>query len=100
VYQNILQIDRYKASLNNLIFTDYLDFHFYQEGEFVLSIAIDEVLDKGIKPKEFLKIDFPRVPYPKDTDTFWKLVKLGRASPNTPLRKPYYRRLYYRISHD
>jgi predicted helicase len=29
------------------------------------------------KYKEFLKIDFPRVPYPKDKDTFWKLVKLG-----------------------
>lgn len=27
--------------------------------------------------KEFLKIDFPRVPYPKDKDTFWQLVKLG-----------------------
>jgi predicted helicase len=30
------------------------------------------------KYKEFLKIDFPRVPYPKDKDTFWKLVKIGR----------------------
>ena len=29
------------------------------------------------KYKEFLKIDFPRVPYPKDKDTFWNLVKLG-----------------------
>jgi len=29
------------------------------------------------KYKEFLKIDFPRVPNPKDKDTFWKLVKLG-----------------------
>ena len=29
------------------------------------------------KYKEFLKIDFPRVPYPKDKDTFWELVKLG-----------------------
>ena len=29
------------------------------------------------KYKEFLKIDFPRVPYPKDQDTFWKLAKLG-----------------------
>ena len=28
------------------------------------------------KYKEFLKIDFPRVPYPKDADTFWQLVKL------------------------
>lgn len=27
--------------------------------------------------KEFLKIDFPRVPYPKDKETFWKLVELG-----------------------
>ncbi|RCH55274.1 DNA methyltransferase [Mucilaginibacter hurinus] len=29
------------------------------------------------KYKEFLKIDFPRVPYPKDAGTFWQLVKLG-----------------------
>jgi predicted helicase len=29
------------------------------------------------KYKEFLKIDFPRVPYPKDKGTFWQLVKLG-----------------------
>lgn len=27
--------------------------------------------------KEFLKIDFPRVPYPKDKKKFWQLVKLG-----------------------
>jgi predicted helicase len=29
------------------------------------------------KYKEFLKIDFPRVPYPKNKETFWQLVKLG-----------------------
>jgi predicted helicase len=29
------------------------------------------------KYKEFLKIDFPRVPYPKDAATFWQLVNLG-----------------------
>ncbi len=29
------------------------------------------------KYKEFLKIDFPRVPYPKAKNTFWQLVKLG-----------------------
>ena len=29
------------------------------------------------KYQEFLKIDFPRIPYPKDTGTFWTLVKLG-----------------------
>ena len=27
--------------------------------------------------KEFLKIDFPRMPYPTDADTFWQLVALG-----------------------
>jgi very-short-patch-repair endonuclease len=30
------------------------------------------------KYKEFLKIDFPRVPYPKDSEIFWKLVKIGK----------------------
>lgn len=27
--------------------------------------------------KEFLKIDFPRVPYPSDAGKFWQLVRLG-----------------------
>ncbi len=30
------------------------------------------------KYKEFLKIDFPRIPSPKDENTFWNLVKLGK----------------------
>ncbi|MEZ4525652.1 MAG: type ISP restriction/modification enzyme [Desulfobacterales bacterium] len=29
------------------------------------------------KYKEFLKIDFPRVPYPKNAKIFWQLVKIG-----------------------
>lgn len=44
------QFDRYKASLNNLIFTDYLSFHLYRNGEFVTKIAIAEITEKGIKP--------------------------------------------------
>ena len=44
------QFDRYKASLGNLIFTDYLDFHLYRDGEFVTKIAIGEITDKGIVP--------------------------------------------------
>jgi predicted helicase len=27
--------------------------------------------------REFLKIDFPRIPYPVDQKSFWKLVKIG-----------------------
>ena len=30
-----------------------------------------------LKYREFLKIDFPRVPYPKDKKGFWALAKLG-----------------------
>lgn len=44
------QFDRYKASLNNIIFTDYLNFHLYREGEFVTKITIAELTPKGIKP--------------------------------------------------
>ena len=35
--------------------------------------------------KEFLKIDFPRVPYPKDAATFWQLVALGSELRKTHL---------------
>ncbi len=44
------QFDRYKASLSNLIFTDYLSFYLYREGEFVTNISIAEVSDKGVTP--------------------------------------------------
>jgi len=37
------QFDRYKASLSNLIFTDYLTFILYREGEFVTKITIGEI---------------------------------------------------------
>lgn len=45
------QFDRYKASLPNLIFTDYLDFQLYREGKFVTSICIGELTDKGVIAK-------------------------------------------------
>ena len=44
------QFDRYKSSLANLMFTDYIRFHLYQKGEFTTKIAIAEVTEKGIKP--------------------------------------------------
>jgi predicted helicase len=50
------QFDRYKASLNNLIFTDYLAFHLYRDGEFVTKVAIGEISGGEIKP---LKDNFP-----------------------------------------
>ena len=44
------QFDRYKASLNNLIFTDYLDFHLYIDGQAVRSERIGETKNGVIVP--------------------------------------------------
>jgi len=44
------QFDRYKAALNNIIFTDYVHFLFYQDGELLSRIAIGEIGSKSIKP--------------------------------------------------
>ena len=41
------QFDRYKQALDYIIFTDYLDFHLYEHGEFVDSVRIAEI--KGEK---------------------------------------------------
>ena len=41
------QFTRYKQALDYIIFTDYLDFHLYEHGEFVDSVRIAEV--KGEK---------------------------------------------------
>ncbi|MDP3927985.1 MAG: type ISP restriction/modification enzyme, partial [Bacteroidota bacterium] len=54
-----------------------------QEGSFATIDILDYIYAVLHSPtyrekyKEFLKIDFPRVPYPKDAATFWQLVKLG-----------------------
>lgn len=49
------QFDRYKASLNNIIFTNYLDFYFYQESELVAKVSIGEISGNQIKalPENF-----------------------------------------------
>jgi len=57
------QFDRYKASLNNLIFTDYIHFHFYRDGELIDKIAIGEITDKGI------------IPLPENFENFEHLLK-------------------------
>ena len=44
------QFDRYKVSLSNLIFTDYITFILYRSGQFITKIAIAELTSKGIKP--------------------------------------------------
>lgn len=43
------QFDRYKGSLENIIFTDYLNFHLYRKGQLVTKISIGEAIGKSIK---------------------------------------------------
>jgi type I restriction-modification system DNA methylase subunit len=59
------QFDRYKASLNNLIFTDYLNFHLYRDGEFVTKISIGAISTDNSKI----------VPLPENFATFENLIK-------------------------
>ncbi|MCM1004898.1 MAG: DNA methyltransferase [Prevotella sp.] len=42
------QFNRYKDSLDRIVFTDYLDFHFYINGEWKESIRIGEIHDDKI----------------------------------------------------
>ena len=44
------QFDRYKSGLTNLILTDYMDFHFYKDGEFVTKIALAKLENANIIP--------------------------------------------------
>ncbi len=57
------QFERYRASLDNLIITDYLDFHLYINGEFKTSIKIGEIVSGQI------------VPLPQNFDVFENLIK-------------------------
>ena len=49
------QFDRYKAALDNLIITDYLQFHFYKQGQLVASCYIGEISNGKIhaNPQNF-----------------------------------------------
>ena len=57
------QFDRYKASLGNILFTDYLDFHLYRDGKFITKIAIGEIHNNTI------------VSLPANFDLFTSLIK-------------------------
>ena len=57
------QFERYKASLTNLVFTDYLDFHFYRDGQLTTTVKIAEIKDGKI------------VALPENFETFVQLIK-------------------------
>lgn len=64
------QFDRYKASLSNLIFTDYLDFHLYRDGQLITTIAIATAAPNPSKGGA-LEI----VPLPQNFAAFENLIK-------------------------
>lgn len=47
--KNREQFDRYKASLDTIIFTDYLDFHLYERGEWQQSVRLAEIQGNKIR---------------------------------------------------
>ena len=47
--KNKEQFDRYKASLDTVIFTDYLDFHLYEHGEWAMSVRLAEIQGNKIR---------------------------------------------------
>ncbi|GGD86405.1 type ISP restriction/modification enzyme [Planktosalinus lacus] len=57
------QFDRYKASLPNLVFTDYIEFHFYHYQDFVCKISIAEIQNNTL------------VPLPENFKRFENLIK-------------------------
>ncbi len=70
------QFDRYRASLNNLIFTDYLNFHFYKDGNLIIQIAIAQIEGGKI------------VPLPENFDTFTQLIKNFAATISQSIKSP------------
>ena len=57
--KNKEQFDRYKASLDTIIFTDYMDFHLYEHGEWQQSVRLAEIQGNRIRlsdPDRFMAL--------------------------------------------
>ena len=70
------QFDRYKASLNNIIFTDYLNFLFYKDGELKAELAIARQNGNKIEP------------IPENFAQFTNLIKDFSQSITTTIKIP------------
>ncbi len=70
------QFDRYRASLDNLIITDYLDFHLFMEGEFKTSLKIAEIRNGRLAP------------LPEKFAAFENLIKDFCAYPGQTIKSP------------
>ena len=76
------QFDRYKSGLTNLIFTDYLEFHFYKDGEFITKIAIATLRQaQSDNPAEI-------IPIPENFDEFTHLIQNFAVTISQTIKSP------------
>ncbi len=85
------QFDRYKAGLTNLIFTDYLDFHFYKNGEFVTKIAIARLefpSSGGVSEGRGGSSSGEIIPITENFDQFTNLIKNFAETISQTIKSP------------
>ncbi|RYE59315.1 MAG: DNA methyltransferase [Sphingobacteriales bacterium] len=70
------QFDRYRSGLSNLIFTDYMDFHFYKDGALTTTIAIAKIENGNI------------VGIPENFETFENLIKNFSVTISQTIKSP------------
>ncbi len=70
------QFDRYKAALDNLIITDYLQFEFYKQGELVTRCEIGRIENDKIHAK------------PQNFDTFSSLIQNFALTVSQSIKSP------------
>ena len=70
------QFDRYKSGLSNLIFTDYMDFHFYKDGELTTTIAIAKLEDGVV------------IPQPQNFEQFKHLIENFAVTVSQTIKSP------------
>ena len=76
------QFDRYKSGLSNLIFTDYMDFHFYKDGELTTKIAIATL--RQAQDGKSVEI----VPIPENFEQFNQLIKNFAETISQTIKSP------------
>lgn len=76
------QFDRYKSGLSNLIFTDYMDFHFYKDGELTTKIAIATL--QQAQDGKSVEI----VPIPENFEQFNQLIKNFAETISQTIKSP------------
>ncbi len=85
------QFDRYKAGLTNLIFTDYMDFHFYKDGQFVTKIEIARLQfpsSGGVAEGRGGSSGTEIIPIPENFDQFKNLIKNFAETISQTIKSP------------